>query len=78
MPTERRLRHPVQLGHPQETRADSTPFSNTCPDALVGVELGAVGAANRRSVFTKPLEFNGGPAGNRTRMTGLEDRCFVH
>ena len=34
-----------------------------------------------RRILTKPpnwLEFGGGPAGNRTRMLGLEDRCFVH
>ena len=27
---------------------------------------------------TGALREGGGPAGNRTRMLGLEDRCFVH
>jgi hypothetical protein len=34
--------------------------------------------AEEDSVPNNALEISGGPAENRTRMTGLEDRCFVH
>ena len=30
------------------------------------------------SISDNAYEISGGPAENRTRMTGLEDRCFVH